>query len=84
MGIADCGLSIAVCGIAIALSLCMNPKAVALQERTRAFYKRVIRFTEGLPNHPAVLRIVPQLLDSAGSADSNYRSACRGRSTKEF
>jgi four helix bundle protein len=24
------------------------------------------------------------LLDSAGSADSNYRSACRGRSTKEF
>jgi four helix bundle protein len=62
----------------------VNPKALALQERTRSFLCRVIRFTEKLPNHEAVRRIVPQLLDSAGSIDSNYRGACRGRSIREF
>jgi four helix bundle protein len=62
----------------------MNAKALALQERTGAFYGRVIRFCEALPDHIAVRRIAPQLLDSAGSTDSNYRGACRGRSTKEF
>ena len=28
--------------------------------------------------------IVDQLLDSAGATDSNYRAACRSRSTREF
>jgi four helix bundle protein len=62
----------------------MNPQALALQERTRRFLCRVITFTEKLPNHVAVRRIVPQLLDAAGSTDSNYRGACRGRSNREF
>jgi four helix bundle protein len=62
----------------------MNPKTVALQRRTRKFLVRVIRFCEPLPEHGAAGRIKPQLMDSAGSADSNYRAACRARSRKEF
>ena len=62
----------------------MNPRAVALQERIQAFLLRVIRFAELLPDHPAARRIVPQLIDAAGSTDSNYRAACRGRSRREF
>jgi four helix bundle protein len=62
----------------------MNPKTVALQRRTRKFLARVIRFCESLPEHGAAERIKPQLLDSAGSADSNYRAACRARSRKEL
>jgi four helix bundle protein len=71
-------------GLGIADWQGMNPKALALQKRTRAFLRRVIRFAEELPDHVAVRRIVPQLLDAAGGAASNYRSACRSRSTKEF
>jgi four helix bundle protein len=44
----------------------------------------VIALCDGLPDRPAVRRIAPQLIDSAGSTDSNYRGACRGRSRKEF
>jgi four helix bundle protein len=62
----------------------VNPKALELQERTRRFLKRVIEFCDGLPQTLAASRIIPQLLDSAGSADSNYRGACRGRSRREF
>jgi four helix bundle protein len=62
----------------------MNPKTVALRQRTQTFYIRVIHLCEALPRHLAAQRIAPQLLDSAGSTDSNYRAACRARSTKEF
>jgi four helix bundle protein len=37
-----------------------------------------------LPRTAPVLAITKQLLDSAGSTDSNYRAACRARSPKEF
>lgn len=33
---------------------------------------------------PCVLLGCAQLIDSAGSADSNYRACCKGRSRKEF
>jgi four helix bundle protein len=62
----------------------MNAKAQQLQTRTRNFLKRVIALCDRLPDRPAVRRITPQLIDSAGSTDSNYRGACRGRSRKEF
>jgi four helix bundle protein len=62
----------------------MNAKALALQARTRAFATRVIKFCEPLPNTPAVQSITAQLIDSSGSADSNYRAGCRARSRKEF
>ena len=62
----------------------MNPKALALQARTQTFATAVIKFCEGLPNDLATQKIVGQLLDSAGSTDSNYRATCRARSTDEF
>ena len=62
----------------------MNPKALALQARTRAFAGKVITLCEGLPDTPAAHSIRQQLLDSAGSTDSNYRAACRARTRKEF
>ena|SRR5689334_8611892 len=62
----------------------MNSKAVALQARTRSFAKRVITLCEGLPATAAADSIRDQLLRSSGSVDSNYRAACRARTTKEF
>jgi four helix bundle protein len=62
----------------------MNPKALALQDRTRKFAAAVIRFCEGLPKTAAAREIAGQLIDSSGSTDSNYRAACRGRTNDEF
>ncbi len=62
----------------------MNPKTIALQDRTRRFATAVIKFCEQLPSDVATQTIVEQLLDSSGSTDSNYRAACRARSSQEF
>ncbi|HEY2434032.1 MAG TPA: four helix bundle protein [Vicinamibacterales bacterium] len=62
----------------------MNPKTVELQARTRRFAASIITFCEQLPQTAACQRMVPQLIDSAGATDSNYRAACRGRSKAEF
>jgi four helix bundle protein len=62
----------------------MHPKTVALQARTRRFAANVIAFCEQLPENTVCQRIAPQLIDSAGSTDSNYRAACRARSKAEF
>jgi four helix bundle protein len=62
----------------------MNQKAEELQARTRAFASSVIRFCERLRLTDVTRQIAQQLADSAGSTDSNYRAACRGRSVKEF
>ncbi len=62
----------------------MNPKALELQARTQRFASAVIAFCERLPKDLATQKIVGQLLDSAGSTDSNYRATCRARSPEEF
>ena len=62
----------------------MNEKTRLLQGRTQLFYLRVIALVESLPKTDATRQIIPQLLDSAGGTDSNYRAACRGRSNREF
>ena len=62
----------------------MNPKALELQARIQKFAATVIKFCEALPKDLATQKIVGQLLDSAGSTDSNYRATCRARSTDEF
>jgi four helix bundle protein len=67
-----------------ATSADVNPKAVELQERTSRFATAVIKFCERLPKDVATRKIVDQLLDSAGSTDSNYRATCRARSPDEF
>ena len=62
----------------------MKPETEALQKRTHDFFLRVIKVCEALPKTAAARSIAEQLLDSAGSTDSNYRAACRGRSKPEF
>jgi four helix bundle protein len=62
----------------------VNPKAVELQERTRRFATAVIKFCDRLQKDAPTQKIVDQLLDSAGSTDSNYRATCRARSPDEF
>ena len=62
----------------------MNDKARLLQQRTHTFFVAVLRLCERLPANTATRQIAPQLIDSAGSTDSNYRAACRARSTAEF
>lgn len=62
----------------------MNPKAVELQARTQRFATAVIKFCERVPRNTATQKITEQLIDSAGSTDSNYRATCRARSPDEF
>ncbi len=62
----------------------MHPKTLELQARTRRFAASIFAFCEGLPRTIVAQRIAPQLIDSAGSTDSNYRAACRARSKAEF
>jgi four helix bundle protein len=62
----------------------MNEKTRQLQDRTQRFYLRVIALVESLPPTAVTKQVIPQLLDSAGSTDSDYRAACRGRSNREF
>lgn len=62
----------------------MSTQSDVLKERTHAFFVRVIALCEALPETAAAQSISSQLLDAAGSTDSNYRAACRARSKKEF
>jgi four helix bundle protein len=62
----------------------MNEKAEALKRRTHDFFIRVIKLCGELPQSAAGASISEQLIDSAGSADSNYGAACKGRSRKQF
>jgi four helix bundle protein len=62
----------------------VNPKAEELQARTHAFFLRVSRLCESVVRNTTTTTITRQLTDSAGSTDSNYRGACRGRTKKEF
>jgi len=62
----------------------MNRRAEELQRRARAFLIAVSAFCETLPRTDMVREIIPQLIDAAGSASSNYNGACRARSRREF
>jgi four helix bundle protein len=62
----------------------VNSKAEALKMRTHAFFIRVIEFCRTVPRSRDGDSICAQLIDSAGSAESNYRACCKGRSRKEF
>jgi four helix bundle protein len=71
-------------GAHVASSSGMNPKAEVLKKRTHDFFIRVIRFCDTIPESAAGASISSQLLDSAGSVDSNYGAACKGRTRKQF
>ena len=62
----------------------MNPKALELQTRTNRFASAVNNFCERLPKNTVTGEIIPQLIASSGSTDSNYRATCRARSDADF
>jgi four helix bundle protein len=53
------------------------------KERTKKLALRVIQLVGGLPKTRAVDVISTQLLRSATSIGTNYRAACRGKSTAD-
>lgn len=55
-----------------------------LKIRTKKFRVDIILFCETLKTSKASSVITYQLIKSATSVGANYRSACRGRSDKEF
>jgi four helix bundle protein len=62
----------------------MNPKAEALKKRAHDFFVRVMRLCDRLPKSITAESVASQLVDSAGSADSNYGCACKGRTRRQF
>ena len=55
-----------------------------MKRRTKAFALRVIRLVENLPETRTSQILGRQLLRSGTSVGSNYRAACRGKSTADF
>jgi len=55
-----------------------------LKKRTKTFHIAVIKACEGFPKNAAGYEMSKQLIRSAGSVGSNYRAACRGKSTADF
>jgi four helix bundle protein len=62
----------------------MNAKAEALRRRTHDFFVRVIHFCDTIPASAAGASIARQLVDAAGSVDSNYGAATKGRTRRQF
>ena len=62
----------------------MNPQAEALKARTHDFSLKVIEYRRTVSYSVEADSIMEQLIDSAGSADSNYRATCQSRSRREF
>jgi four helix bundle protein len=56
----------------------------ALENRTRLFVIRVIKFAAPLESSPGLRYVVQQLIDAAGSVGSNHRAMRRARSQREF
>jgi four helix bundle protein len=55
-----------------------------MQNRTKQFALRAIRLFKALPATDEARIIGKQFLRAATSVGSNYRAACRARSSKEF
>jgi len=56
----------------------------ALKTRFKLMALSVIQFAQQLPDTVAYRTVRSQLIRSATSSAANYRSACRGKSTKDF
>lgn len=57
---------------------------VELKARTKKFAIDVIKFVEKLPSNRSINVLTNQLLRNSSSVGSNYRSACKGKSTADF
>lgn len=55
-----------------------------LKDRTKAFALSVMNIIDGLPKTEKGRVLANQLMRSSTSVGANFRSACRGRSKKEF
>ena len=55
-----------------------------LKQRTKEFALRILKLVAALPNNTHGRAIASQLVRAGTSVGSNYRAACRGRSTAEF
>jgi four helix bundle protein len=55
-----------------------------LNNRTKAYTKRVMRLVDSLPQGRTAEALSKQLLHSATSIGAHYRSACRANSTDDF
>ena len=55
-----------------------------LNDRTKAYTKRVMRLVDSLPQGRTAEALSKQLLHSATSVGAHYRSACRANSTDDF
>ncbi len=59
-------------------------KPYDLEDRTLKFAQEVIRLCKKVPRDVISLRVVGQLVDSAGSVGANYREANEAVSKKDF
>ena len=55
-----------------------------LKDRSKSFALRVLKLVDALPNSVSGRAVANQLVRSGTSVGANFRSACRGRSKKEF
>ena len=55
-----------------------------LKRRTKAAAIRVIKLAEKLPRNAAGFEIAKQIIRASISVASNYRAACRAKSTADF
>jgi len=62
----------------------MSDIADQLRERTFRYFLRILTFCRRLPDTWEIRELGRQLLRSGMGVAGNYRSACRGRSDREF
>ena len=55
-----------------------------LKKRLKVFALRIIKLSESLPNNTTGNIIAKQIIRSGTSPGANYRSACLGKSDKDF
>ncbi len=55
-----------------------------LKKRLKVFALRIIKLSESLPNNIAGKTLGNQIIRSGTSPGANYRSACLGKSNKDF
>ena len=58
--------------------------AIELKKRLQIFALRIIKLTESLPNNITGRTLGSQIIRSGTSPGANYRSACLGKSDKDF
>ena len=85
----DCGIRIANFGVkttrqTINQRLGTDMDKSELKQRTKQFALRTIKWVEALPNGQPAQILGRQLLRSGTSIGSNYRAACRARSSADF